>query len=391
MSDVELEQHFSIYVHFPWCIRKCYYCDFNSYALANNINSIELYLEKILQDFDCSSELFINSNKTELTSIFFGGGTPSILSSKNIAKILNHINKKFAFSSKLEISLEVNPATVEQDLIYNYKVAGINRISLGVQSFQEDKLKSLGRIHTVADIERTIKAIIAAKFDSFNLDLMYGLPKQDLADAKHDLQQALSFNPPHLSWYQLTIEPNTNFFYKPPPRPDDDLIGDMFEQGVAILATQNYINYEVSAFALDPWYCKHNLNYWSYGDYLGIGAGAHTKCSNFDNKDIPVVTRLVKVKTPKKYLSSVDVVESKQIVSKSQIIFEFMLNNLRLTSGFTLEDFRIKTGFSWLDISRPIQLAIDKNLLERKDNLIKPTDLGRRFLNDLQELFLEPL
>jgi oxygen-independent coproporphyrinogen-3 oxidase len=375
----------SIYIHFPWCIKKCPYCDFNSY-INNNKISEQLYIKKILADFDNNLELLLKSNKKKIISIFFGGGTPSLLSGQAVSQILNHINKKFTFTSDLEITLEVNPGTIEQDSMQNYRASGITRISLGAQSFQDDKLKLLGRIHKSRDIKFTINNIIKHNFSNFNIDLMYGLPNQTIDDAIYDLQEALSFSPPHISWYQLTIEPNTSFYKTPPKLPNDEIIWNTMQKGLKILKKNNYINYETSAFAKPNYYCKHNLNYWQYGDYLGLGPGAHSKITTYINNDNFKILRLVKPKSPKSYFYSE--AYEQRILTKQEIIFEFMLNNLRLKEGFLKEDFMHRTSFNLDCILDTLNFAAAKNLLKITSNRIKPTPLGRRFLNDLQELFI---
>lgn len=388
-----IEDTFSIYIHFPWCVKKCYYCDFNSHAINKKIPE-QQYIARLLIDFDASLQFLSRSGKTRLTSIFFGGGTPSLLSAKSIATILNHINKIFAFPRDLEITLEVNPGAVEQDSMYGYKTSGITRVSVGAQSFQDDKLKILGRVHKSCDIKTTLDNIIKTKFNSFNIDLMYGLPNQNINDALYDLNLALSFSPPHLSWYQLTMEQNTWFYHCPPVLPDEDIIWEIYNAGLNILANKNYINYEISAFAKENYFCRHNLNYWQYGDYLGIGPGAHSKITNFKQKNVTQnvmeINRLIKIKNPKEYLDSLNnsAISSCNIITKKDIIFEFMLNNLRLQQGFLKEDFLKKTSCQLSDIQPGLNIAISKNLLAIDGNNIKPTLLGRRFLNNLQELFV---
>jgi oxygen-independent coproporphyrinogen-3 oxidase len=381
----------SLYIHFPWCIKKCPYCDFNSYQ-ANLVIPQDAYLTALLADFDLSLQLFPNPQNLNLTSIFFGGGTPSLMSGKTVATILNHINQKLTFTDNLEITLEANPGAIEQDNMLAYKSAGINRISLGAQSFNDQQLQKLGRIHQAQDVKTTISNIINTNFASFNIDLMYGLPNQSIAEAELDLATALQFNPPHLSWYQLTMEPNTLFYRKPPPTPSEDILWEIYSNGLNLLQKNNFVNYEVSAFARDNYYCQHNLNYWQYGDYLGIGPGAHGKLTI--NQQI---YRLIKTKHPSKYLSNGknsdlniqnNIMQQEYISDSKQIIFEFMLNNLRLNSGFLKQDFEQQTGVT-IDAIQPIlDQAIAKDLLIIQQDLIKPSSLGRRFLNDLQGMFL---
>lgn len=382
----------SIYIHFPWCIKKCPYCDFNSYTYNKNISE-QNYIEKILIDFDASLKflLDINVNKKKISSIFFGGGTPSLLSGKAIYKILDHINKQINFAKNIEITLEVNPGAVEQDSMQNYYNSGVNRVSLGVQSFQNEKLQSLGRIHNVDDIKMTIQNIINNNFSNFNLDIMYGLPNQSIEDAMYDLQQALSFEPSHVSWYQLTLEPDTVFYHKPPKLPIDNIVWDIMQHGFNILKKYNYINYEVSAFCKENYYCWHNLNYWQYGDYLGIGPGAHSKITSITKNNYNI-HRLIKPKSPKSYFNSDfsfdNLMSGKRLLEPKEIIFEFMLNNLRLTEGFLKEDFKFKTSLDIACISDIIDSAVKKDLLKITKDRIKTTSLGRTFLNDLLELFI---
>jgi putative oxygen-independent coproporphyrinogen III oxidase len=374
-------QAFSIYIHFPWCVKKCPYCDFNSYVNNNKISE-QKYIEKILLDFDKSLEFLLN--KKILTSIFWGGGTPSLLSGKAILTILNYINKKFAFSKNLEITLEVNPGTIEQDSMLNYRNAGITRISLGAQSFQNEKLQSLGRIHNKDNIKNTIDNL-TKYFNNFNIDLMYGLPNQTIEDAMFDLEQAIYFKPSHISWYNLTIEPNTKFFNYTPNLPNEEIIWQIMQHGLKVLKNNNYINYETSAFAKTGYRCVHNLNYWQYGDYLGLGPGAHSKITNNYNKKINII-RLIKPKSPKNYFNNISF--EQHVLTESEIIFEFMLNNLRLKDGFLIKDFVNKTGCSIDDIKDRLNIAVHKNLLKITTHKIKPTVMGRKFLNDLQELFI---
>lgn len=395
--------NFSLYIHFPWCIKKCFYCDFNSYTINKKYHNFEEnYLKKLYIDFDYSFDFLLKYQKTNLISIFFGGGTPSLLSGKLINQILNYINKKIIFNKNLEISLEVNPATIEQDSMDNYKQAGVTRISLGVQSFQDLKLKLLGRVHQSQDVKHTLDKIIQANFNSFNIDLMYGLPKQSISDSLYDLNNALSYDPKHISWYQLTLEPNTLFFKKPPINlPTEDTIWEIYNQGSELLTHKNYINYEISAFAKPGYDCVHNMNYWQYGDFLGIGAGAHAKLSILENSSSSSfnstqklkVLRLSKVKNPKSYLNCEveKIIDNQQFLSKPEIIFEFMLNNLRLKQGFCEKDFFNKTQCTFNDIKQPLNNAIDLGLLLIDKDFVRPTELGRRFLNNLQELFLPNL
>src|SRR5579862_565032 len=287
----------SLYVHLPWCVRKCPYCDFNSHEVKDHLPE-ELYKNALLQELDSHLPLIQNR---PLISIFFGGGTPSLFSAKTIEQILNGVAERVLFSKSIEITMEANPGTIDQARFQDFRHAGINRLSLGIQSLQNDKLKILGRIH---DRENAIRAIHIAKqagFTNFNLDLMYGLPQQSIADALHDIQDALSFEPTHFSWYQLTIEPNTLFHHQPPTLPADDMIWDMQNAGQTLLKNAGFRQYEVSAYAQANKECLHNRNYWEFGDYLGIGAGAHSKITDTKNGNI---IRFSQVKHPKDYLDA---------------------------------------------------------------------------------------
>lgn len=305
----------SLYIHLPWCIRKCPYCDFNSHGVKDEIPE-QQYINTLIQDLD---EDLVEIEDRSLISIFFGGGTPSLFSGHAITTLLQEIQKRIPFQKDIEITLEANPGTVEQQYIRAYHEAGVNRLSIGVQSFQDDKLKALGRIHGSQEAQQAIETAKQAGFNNFNIDIMHGLPNQSVEDACYDIQTAIELKPTHLSWYQLTIEPNTVFYSKPPTLPDEDTLWEIEEQGKALLAKAGYEQYEVSAYAKQGRQCQHNINYWEFGDYLGIGAGAHSKITDPKSKKIE---RKWKVKHPKDYLNpNKPFVANKNLISQKKPSF----------------------------------------------------------------------
>lgn len=370
----------SLYIHLPWCVKKCPYCDFNSHAVKEQIPE-DQYVLALLKDF---TEQYSKIHDREIISIFFGGGTPSLFSPLSINKLLKEINNLVSFAKDIEITLEANPGTVDESRFKGFRAAGVNRLSLGLQSLQNDKLKILGRIHDRNAALRAIDAAVKAGFDNFNLDLMHGLPTQTVDDAMQDLQDAINFNPTHLSWYQLTIEPNTLFYHQPPTLPADEILWDIQEAGKTLLAKNNYLQYEVSAYSLANKNCAHNKNYWEFGDYLGIGAGAHSKLTINEK-----VIRHWQVKHPKDYLS-VDrsFVMEEKIISEQDLIFEFMLNALRLNDGVSIDLFLERTGLPIASIKNILDKTIKKNLLYPVTERIQPTEFGKRFLNDVIAMFL---
>jgi putative oxygen-independent coproporphyrinogen III oxidase len=374
----------SLYIHIPWCVRKCPYCDFNSHA-QKEVLPEELYVVALLDDLKQHKTLIAGRN---IISIFFGGGTPSLFSGKAIGAILEGAAKELSFAPDIEITLEANPGTVEQSRFRDFLAAGVNRLSLGVQSLQDEKLKQLGRIHSS---EEALKAIHAAKhagFHNFNIDLMHGLPNQSLQDALSDIEKALQCEPTHLSWYQLTIEPNTLFYHQRPTLPPDDTLWAIQEAGVARIEKAGFKQYEVSAYAQPTRQCLHNKNYWKFGDYIGIGAGAHSKLTDASNGNI---TRYAQVKNPRDYLLAEKrhALKPHLIDSNKDIIFEFMLNALRLTDGIPETLFEERTGLSIETIKPILNAAQEKNFLEKNNSgLIKPSLHGKKFLNDLVEMFL---
>ncbi len=373
----------ALYIHIPWCVRKCPYCDFNSHNAPEAIPQRE-YVDALLADLD--QDLALVAGR-EVVSIFFGGGTPSLFSAENIACILDGVATRLAMQPSLEITLETNPGTVEHDSFSGYRRAGVNRISFGVQSFDDAALKRIGRIHDAAQAETAIKSAQDAGITNLNLDLMYALPEQTLAQALADVEKGILLQTPHFSHYQLTLEPNTVFAAKPPPLPDHDSAWDMQEACQARLAEAGFSHYEVSAYAKPGQECRHNQNYWRFGDYLGIGAGAHGKISNADGE----VRRRWKVKHPAAYLRHATTPQrlgGDDIVVAEQLPFEFMLNALRLTGGFALAEFTAHTGLPLTAIQAQLDDASTRGWLTLEDDWLRPTDLGQRFLNDVMQLFL---
>jgi len=377
----------SLYIHIPWCVRKCPYCDFNSHNAPGTLPQEE-YVEALLADLDRDLPL---AQGRRLQSIFFGGGTPSLFSPDNIARILDGANARLDFAPGIEITMETNPGTVEHGDFAAYRRGGINRISFGVQSFDDAALKRIGRIHDAQQAERAIKRAQDDGIDNLNLDLMYALPEQTLAGALADIDKAITFGTPHLSHYQLTLEPNTQFAANPPPLPDEDSAWDMQEACQAHIAAAGFGHYEVSAYAQPGRESAHNLNYWHFGDYLGIGAGAHGKYSSIDAKGALQARRRWKVRAPRGYLEhakSERVIGGDDAVATEQLPFEFMLNGLRLTGGIPLADFRETTGLSDEAIHPQLETALQRGWLIVDNGTLRPTESGQRFLNDLITLFL---
>ena len=376
----------SLYVHIPWCVQKCPYCDFNSHALKTELPELD-YIDALIDDLetDLMAYQLVNGQRP-LHSIFIGGGTPSLISPAEIGRLLTAIEARIPFSDTIEITMEANPGTVESGRFEGYRQAGVNRISIGIQSFQDDKLQRLGRIH---DSQEAIKAIELAKsagLNSFNTDLMHGLPDQSIADAISDLKQAIALDPPHLSWYQLTIEPNTLYYSKPPTLPDDDDLWDIFEQGHALLTEAGYQQYEISGYSKPGKQCQHNLNYWRFGDYLGIGCGAHGKISFTDGR----IVRTVKVKHPRGYLQADKPYLSEQIsVVDSERPFEFFMNRFRLLEACPKQDFIDRTGLPLTTIEANIDWAIEQHYLQDSSDQWQITEHGKLFLNDLLAAFVE--
>ncbi|WP_422139220.1 radical SAM family heme chaperone HemW [Endozoicomonas sp. ALC020] len=371
----------SLYVHIPWCVKKCPYCDFNSHALSDGIPE-EAYVDALLEDFD--SEVSSLQGRA-LHTIFFGGGTPSLMSAKGFDRFLSELEKRIRFSPGIEITMEANPGTYEHDRFKDYRKAGINRLSLGVQSFQDEKLKVLGRIHSSEEARKAIESLRGMGFDNFNIDLMHGLPGQSIQDGLSDLEKAIALEPTHISWYQLTIEPNTVFYSKTPILPEDDTLWSIQEEGWDLLAEAGYQQYEISAYSRPGKQAKHNLNYWQFGDYIGIGAGAHGKITQ---RETGRIYRNWKTRMPSDYLAMDKPFESgSRILGRDDLPIEFMMNVLRLNQGVDHSLFVQRTGMALSDIDVQCQLAIEKGLLEQ--DRLQPTKQGRLFLNDLLALFTD--
>lgn len=372
----------SLYIHIPWCIRKCPYCDFNSHKAQDQIPE-QAYITALIQDLEQNFDKIADRT---VSSIFIGGGTPSLFSPEAFALLFAAIAQRITLELDLEITLEANPGTVEQERFTGFREAGINRLSIGIQSFQEDKLKKLGRIHDSNAAILAAKTAHTAGFSTFNLDLMHGLPQQSLTDAMFDVETALALKPTHLSWYQLTIEPNTFFHRYPPQLPDDDALCEIQEKCRQWIVNQGFQQYEVSAYSLPNHHCRHNLNYWQFGDYLGIGAGAHSKITDVKQQ---TVTRFWKVKNPRDYLNPhPSFIGGMQTINEADLSFEFMLNALRLYSAIPLELFEQRTGLTVKHIAKPLAYAEKKGLLYVDKTHIATTDLGRRFLNNVVAEFL---
>ena len=373
----------SLYVHIPWCIEKCPYCDFNSHKLKGEIPETE-YLNALIDDL--KQDLSFVQGR-DLFSIFIGGGTPSLISAAGIKWLLENIQQHIPFGENIEITLEANPGAIENQKIADFKEAGINRFSFGVQSFQQEKLTKLGRIHGVEEAKTAARQAHHVGMKTFNLDLMHGLPDQTLEDAMSDLQTAIDLKPTHLSWYQLTIEPNTQYFSHPPTLPDDEILWEIQEAGVLLLAEYGYQQYEISGYSQTGWQCQHNLNYWRFGDYLGIGCGAHGKISfPLENK----ILRTTKIKHPKGYLAPQrPYMDECNSVKKGDLIFEYMINRLRLMEDIPFVEFENYTGLHRDILSPLLQQAVNKGLMIVSKESAQVTPFGHRYLNELLTIFME--
>ena len=370
----------SLYIHYPWCVRKCPYCDFNSHEARNDLPETA-YIAALIDDLERALPMIWGRS---VVSLFIGGGTPSLLSANGLDQLLTAVRARLPLLAAAEITLEANPGTVDVARFQAYKDAGITRLSLGIQSFNDQYLTALGRIHSGDEARRAIDAA-QRHFDNINLDLMYALPQQTLPDAVTDIETALGFGTRHLSAYHLTLEPNTAFYRSPPVLPDDELSADMQEMLEERLQAAGYQHYETSAFARPGAQCQHNLNYWNYGDYLGIGAGAHGKLSSAHD-----VWREVRLRHPKAYLAGQahNYLQERHSVAPQERAFEFMMNALRLTAGFSPSLFVAYTGLPLASLSTALTQAQRQGLLEMQVDLIRPTAQGQRFLNDLLALFL---
>jgi putative oxygen-independent coproporphyrinogen III oxidase len=377
----------SLYVHFPWCVRKCPYCDFNSHTLQGALPEAE-YLAALLRDLALQSQ---GAQGRALQSIFLGGGTPSLFSPAALARLLEAVRGLLECAADVEVTLEANPGTIERGRFADYRSAGITRVSLGAQSFDALQLQTLGRIHSAAETERAVQELHAAGLANFNLDLMYGLPQQTEAAALADIERALALQPAHLSHYQLTLEPGTVFAGRPPPgMPDTDRSADMQLACQQRLAAAGYLQYEVSAYARPGARCRHNLNYWQFGDYLGIGAGAHGKCSRIENGRL-LIERSVQPREPRRYLASLAAPSPQlatQAVPMAELPFEYLLNALRLNEGFEQSEFELRTGLAFAQVADRLADAQRRGLVERRDARWRASARGFNFLNDLLAEFL---
>jgi oxygen-independent coproporphyrinogen-3 oxidase len=372
----------SLYVHLPWCLKKCPYCDFNSHELAPDQVPQSRYLDALVADLEAALPLVWGRT---IHSVFIGGGTPSLFSPESIDRLISDIRSRLKLEARCEITLEANPGTFEKDRFKAFRAAGVTRLSVGVQSFNDAHLKALGRVHDSAQALAAVQEAAAA-FDTFNLDIMYALPGQTLADLEADVRTALQFQPPHISIYHLTLEPNTYFAKYPPVLPEDDLAYQMMDRITELTAADSLERYEVSAYARRGHRCVHNQNYWGFGDYLGIGAGAHGKLS-FPHR----VLRQVRKREPRLYLDGAltgQALAQEHEVGRDQLPFEFMLNALRLKDGFALQDFSDRTGLALTAIQQPLEEAERKGLIARDFQRVWPTARGFDFLSDLQALFL---
>ena len=378
MGDLPL----ALYVHLPWCVRKCPYCDFNSHEIKGGSFPEQEYVDALVRDLKFSAGLF---RGRELVSVFLGGGTPSVMSAGAIGSILEAVDAVSGLPSATEITLEANPGTVDAGRFAGYRNLGVNRLSTGVQSFNDARLAAIGRIHDGNEAQAAVEIAIGAGFSNINIDLMYGLPGQTVEDALSDLAAAVSLAPAHISWYQLTIEPNTVFHAKPPSLPGDDLIWEMQNHGQDYLVRQQYRQYEVSAWSREGHECRHNLNYWEFGDYIGIGAGAHGKISNGS------VMREARLRVPAGYIRNAgtgSVIAEQKALTQADCVLEFMLNALRLKNGVPQALFSERTGLPFAVVRDQVDAAGKDGLLDTGPGLIRATEKGARYLNDLLQYFM---
>jgi putative oxygen-independent coproporphyrinogen III oxidase len=374
----------SLYVHLPWCVRKCPYCDFNSHALKGDLPGDE-YVEALLKDLEQELPLVWGR---PVHSIFFGGGTPSLFSAKQIAALMSGIRSRLRVSPEAEVTLEANPGTTEHDSFSAYREVGVNRVSLGVQSFNDDRLSDIGRIHGRAEVEQAVAAIHHSGIQNFNIDLMFALPGQSPGEALEDVRDAVACEPAHISHYQLTIEPNTAFHASPPVLPDEDSSWEMQQECGQALSQAGYEQYEISAWARPGSQCRHNLNYWRYGDFIGIGAGAHGKLTLPSEQ---TVRRRIRQRHPRSWMEGVwqgkGIIEDRAL-DRDERVFEFFLNQLRLRDGVQKSQLKPRAGVAWSEVAARVEAAIEKGLLRDDNELLSPTDLGWRFSNEIQAIFL---
>jgi len=392
MLDFKSNPPLSLYIHLPWCIKKCPYCDFNSHAIDKEafpeLHQENAYIDALILDIE--SELPRIWGRS-IVSIFIGGGTPSLFSAEAIDRLMAALRSRLTFYHNTEVTMEANPGSAEADRFKAYRESGVNRLSIGVQSFDDKKLKALGRVH---DSTEALKAVAMAKdagFDEINIDLMFGLPDQSIDEALSDLEIAIDLQPTHLSWYQLTIEPNTVFYSKPPALPKDDLLWDMQQQGQTYISDREFNQYEISAYARkgENHQCQHNRNYWQFGDYLGIGAGAHGKLTHVAEGKIE---RYARHRIPQNYVDKVahsNAITETRLLTREELPLEFMMNSLRLNEGFHPSLFIEHTGLPLSQIQKHLELAEEKALIEWDINKIKPTETGHRYLNDLIQIFMK--
>lgn len=381
MSQLSLPP-LSLYLHVPWCVRKCPYCDFNSHKAQRELPEAA-YVEAVKQDLEQSLEW---AQGRQLESIFIGGGTPSLFSARAIGDMLSAAERQLGFVDDIEITMEANPGTVEQDKFTGFRQAGVNRLSIGVQSFSDLHLQQLGRIHGGDEARNAVSVARRAGFDNLNLDLMHGLPQQTPIDAEQDLKIAIDLGPEHLSWYQLTIEPNTEFYSRPPTLPIDDQLADIQDRGEALLSQAGFQQYEVSAFARGQKRARHNLNYWQYGDYLGLGAGAHGKITMAARQQI---VRPHKTRLPEHYMDeSKAFTAAERIVKPDEMALEFMMNALRLVDGVAIQQFERYSGLNWSEVEEPIRELQARGLMVKSADRIATTRLGQRYLNEVLAAFM---
>ncbi len=379
----------SLYVHIPWCIKKCPYCDFNSHEIQHSLPE-EQYVDALILDLIQQAK---SVQDRPVISVFIGGGTPSIFSAKSIKRLMDAIGDHLNLNAAAEITIEANPGTTDQENFSGFLDAGVNRISIGVQSFTDSQLQKLGRVHSAENAIAGVKAAKQAGFENFNIDLMYALPQQNVSTALYDIEQAIQLEPTHISYYQLTIEPNTSFYRQPPSLPGTQESWEIQQNGMALLAKHDYRQYEVSAYSKVNSPCLHNINYWQFGDYLGIGAGAHQKLTLYDSSQPKLnrITRCEKPKHPQQYMRFINERElalPTHTLTEENIIFEFMLNALRLKQGFTKHQFELHTGLPIEKINNSLQSHISDGLLIKNNNTIHCTERGYRFLDDVLQHWL---
>lgn len=375
----------SLYVHLPWCVRKCPYCDFNSHALKEDLPEA-VYVDALLRDLE---QVLPGVWGRTIVSVFIGGGTPSLFSAEAIDRLLSGLRARLAIAPNAEITLEANPGTAEQSRFVEYRDVGVNRLSIGVQSFHDDLLEKLGRIHNRKEAIRAVEMAHDAGLENVNLDLMFALPGQSLVQVQQDVNTAIGLEPTHISYYQLTLEPNTLFYSQPPRLPDADMAWQIQQAGQSLLSKAGYQQYEVSAYAKANRVCQHNLNYWQFGDYIGLGAGAHGKITDAQQQTI---TRCARCRHPQDYIShagTTGCIQSERVINRQEVGLEFMMNALRLTDGFRSELFNAHTGQPITLVEPRLKQAEESGFIEWTVDNIRPTDKGKLFLNDLLELFME--